>query len=104
MEKGGAAGVLHCGILCIGEASSVNMILRLTGVLGGDIIMVGPVGIIGEMSTGVAVVGKNTLVSAAGGMMGEHANRRDVEGPIGECVGIWIGAGVAGGGGRVTGD
>ena len=104
MLKGGAAGVLCCGILCIGEVSSVNTILRLTGVLGGDIIMVGLVGSIGEIGTDAAVVGKNTLVSVAGGMMGEHANRRDVEGPIGECVGIWIGAGVAGGGGRVTGD
>ena len=80
MLKGGAAGVLCCGILCIGEASSVNMILRLTGVLGGDIIMVGLVGSIGEIGTDAAVVGKNTLVSVAGGTMGEHSNRRDVEG------------------------
>ena len=54
MLKGGAAGVLCCGILCIGEVSSVNMILRLTGVLGGDIIMVGLVGSIGEIGTDAA--------------------------------------------------
>ena len=104
MEKGGAAGVLHCCIPCIGDASLENVIRRLTGVLGGDIIIVGPVGMIGEIGIGVEVVGRNTLVSAAGGRIGEHTKWRDVVGPTGECVGIWTGAGVAGGGGRVNGE
>ena len=103
MENGGALGGLFCDILdCWGE-SSLKTIRLATGVSGGD-MTTGFVGMLGGASTGVEVVGGNTSGSAAGGMIGEQTNWREVDGPIGDCIGTGCGAGVVGGGGLTAGE